>query len=398
MSGPFMRPNRLWRMLHLLRLLLPSRLPFTHRRNRITLYRGGGGFFPSLFDAIRKAERFILAEYYIVHNDRTGTAFADALTDAVRRGVQVFLIYDYIGCIDTPAVFFRNLAAAGVEVVPFNVPSFRRGIHLFDRRNHRKMTVVDGRLAFLGGFNIGEEYSGLAEQSRRFYDMGFSLEGSAIGELVQIFAETWQKERGQPLLLPPGADSAAADGGPPGGADVVIISGGPDFPFPRIRNAYLISIAAATEEILVITPYFVPGLRMIRALLRAARRGVRVRLLLPARSDMPAVRILAHAYYGVMLRAGIAIGEMAEEILHAKVMLIDGRQAVIGSANLDQRSFHRNYEINFMISDEDLAGRIRAIHEEDFTNAQPVSLADHERRGMVVRLLERFIGLFGWFL
>ena len=398
MEKHFDKANRLLRMMHLLTRVRSAREPFTHRQNRITLYQYGSLFFPSLYEAVRKAERFILIEYYLIRNDRTGTVLASELTAAVRRGVRVLLIYDYIGSIDTPAGFFRNLSAAGIEVMPFNVPSFRRGLHWFDRRDHRKMAVIDGNLAFVGGFNIGDEYSGLAENPQRFYDLGFSILGSAVQELVQIFTETWLRERGTLPLLPPGVDRDRSRIEPRGRGDVMIISGGPGQRRSRIRNAFLVDIAAASEEILIITPYFIPGPRVIRSLLRAARRGVRVRLLLPARCDVPLIRFLARAYYGVLLKEGIGIREMEEEILHAKVMLIDGKQAVIGSANFDQRSFHRNYEINFMISDDDLSSRIQAIHQKDFMNSRPIALAEHERRGMIVRFLEKIIGLFGWFL
>jgi len=395
---PFGKANRLLRMTHLLTRIRPARVPFTHRQNRITLYEDGSRFFPSLYEAVRKAERFILAEYYLVRNDRTGTALASELTEAVRRGVRVLLIYDYIGSIDTPAGFFRDLSATGIEVVPFNVPSFHRGIHWFDRRDHRKMAVIDGSLAFVGGFNIGDEYSDLAENPQRFYDLGFSIQGSAVQELVQIFTETWFLERGTLPFLPLGVDRDRSRIEPQEGGDVIIVSGGPGQRRSRIRNTFLVNIAAASEEILIITPYFIPGPRVIRALLRAARRGVRVRLLLPARCDVPLIRFLARAYYGILLKEGIGIREMEEEILHAKVMLIDGKQAVIGSANFDQRSFHRNYEINFMISDNDLSGRIRAIHQKDFIKSRPIVLAEHERRGLIVRVLEKIIGLFSWFL
>jgi len=383
--------------MHLLRFILRARLPHIHRQNAIELYRGGTRFFPALFEAVRGAKRVILAEYYIVRSDRTGNVLAVELAEAVKRGVRVYLLYDYIGSIDTPAVFFRNLAAVGVETAPFNVPSFRRGLRWFDRRDHRKMTVIDGEVAFLGGFNIGDEYAGFAANADRFYDLGISVRGSAVEEFMQIFAETWRRERADP----PDLSGVAGDGrvgSGPGSGDVAVVSGGPGHLHSRIRNVFLVHIAAAADELLIVTPYFIPGPRMIRALMRAARRGVRVRLLLPARSDMPFVRLLARAYYDVLLGEGIEISEMEEEILHAKVMLIDGRQAIIGSANLDQRSFHRNFEITVLIRDDALAGRIRAIYGEDFRRARPVLLAEHERRGLAVRALERIIGLFGWFL
>lgn len=393
----FRQKSRLLRIMRLLRRFRPDQ-PVTHRRNRVLLFPGGHSFFRSLHTALRSAERFILAEYYLIRSDRTGAAFAAELAEAVRRGVRVFLIYDYVGSIETPASFFRGMARQGIELIPFNVPSFKRGIHWFDRRDHRKMAIIDGSLAYLGGFNIGDEYSGIGERSQRFRDLGFSIAGSAVGELVTSFSETWQMERAElPRLFPAGGGTEPSPRRG-GHADVVIVRGGPHQRSSYIRGAFLFNIASASEEILIATPYFVPGPRMIRSLLRAVRRGVKVRLLLPARSDLPLVRLLGRSYYGALLRKGIEIRELEPQILHAKVMLIDGERTIIGSANLDQRSFHRNHELNSVIDDMTFGRQIRRVLRKDFAISRQVTIEGHERRGVIARLLEKAINLFGWFL
>ena len=394
----FGKKNRLLRMMHLLRRIHPSSLPVTHRQNQLTFFDEGRQFFQSLYEAIRVAERFILIEYYLIRNDSTGTALALELAEAVKRGVRVLLIYDYIGSIETPASYFRNMIQHGIELIPFNVPSFKRGLRWFDRRDHRKMAIIDGRLAFLGGFNVGDEYSGLTESPHRFYDVGLSISGSAVRELVSIFSETWLIERGELPRFPVPTNNEDSQSIQHGQGNVIIVSGGPLNRRSHIRSAFLFNIAAASEEILIATPYFIPGPRIIRSLLQAARRGVRVHLLLPARSDVPLVRLLGRSYYSVLLLKGIEIYEMEHEILHAKVMLIDGRQTVIGSANIDQRSFHRNFEINFIIDDEAFGRQIQPVFLEDFRNSRRIVLAEHERRGMIARALEKVINLFGWFL
>ena len=228
--------------------------------------------------------------------------------------------------------------------------------------------------------------------------MGFSIAGSAVSELVRLFSETWLMERGETLRLPPVDSGTDVDAWESGRGNVAIVSGGPHQTRSAIRGAFLVSIASAAEEILIVTPYFVPGPRMMRSLMRAARRGVRVRLLLPARSDVPLVQLLGRSYYGPLLRNGIEIYELEREILHAKVMLIDGERTVVGSANLDQRSFHRNFEINLIIDDTAFSGQVKAMLRKDFADSRRISLDDHERRGMLVRFLERVIDLFGWFL
>ncbi len=393
----FRKKNRLLRIMQLFRQFRPD-LQATYRRNRVLLFPGGHSFFRSLNAALRSAKRFILVEFYMIRADRTGAAFAAGLSEAVRRGVRVWLIYDYVGSIETPTAFFEGMARQGIELIPFNVPSFKRGMHWFDRRDHRKMAIIDGNLAYLGGFNIGDEYSGMAERSQRFRDIGFSISGSAASALVRNFSETWQMERGELPQLPPAGGDADPDPRRSGQADVEIVSGAPHRCRSYIRNAFLLGIASAAEEILIATPYFVPGPRMIRSLLRAARRGVKVRLLLPARSDVPLVRLLGLSYYGALLRKGIEIRELGREILHSKVMLIDEERTVIGSANLDLRSFHRNHELNCIIDDATFGRQIKKLLLKDFANSRRVMVEDHERRGWFARFLEKVINLFGWFL
>lgn len=396
-GNPFRQKKRLTRMMRLLMRIRPLSMPVAYRRNRVVLLQDGPSFFHALFMALRTAQQSILLEYYLIHDDSAGKALADELAAAVKRGVRVALIYDYIGCVDTSSSYFKNLARQGVELVAFNVPSFKRGIRWFDKRDHRKMAIVDGSLAFLGGFNIGAEYSGEAKKRPNFRDLGFSISGSAVAELERIFQETWQMDRNDvpaPLPLAETVPEIPAKGR----ATVVIVSGGPHHRRSYIRSAFLGAIASASEEILIATPYFVPGPRIVRSLLRAAGRGVRIRLLLPARSDVPAVRLLGRSYYGALLASGIEIFELERDILHSKVMLIDCERTVIGSANLDQRSFHRNFEINCIIDSSSFGRQIRKMLQEDFSMSSRIELDAHERRGLLTRLMERVIRLFGWFL
>lgn len=396
-SKPFTPIKRITRILRRLQRLRPAELPVTHRHNHVELFPDGRQYFLALLETIRSARRTIQLEYYIIQADHIGKELARALVDAVQRGVAVELIYDYIGCLETPSSYFSKLERNGVALLPFNKPSFRRGVYWFDKRDHRKMTIVDGQVAFLGGFNIGDEYAGCVADHRRFRDLGFSIRGEAVAELERIFRDTWLMELDRPVVraepVVPLQKSHSA-----GHAAVVIVSGAPRQRRSYIREAFQVNIAAAAEEILIATPYFVPGPRIIRSLLRAARRGVRVRLLLPARSDVPLVLLLGRSSYGILLRGGVEIYELEREILHAKVMLIDGERTVIGSANLDQRSFHRNFEINCIVDNEEFGGQIRGLLLDDIAGSRRVNLDLHERRGIAVRFMERVVQLFGWFL
>jgi cardiolipin synthase len=393
----FTHKKRLPRFIRLLRRLRPLELPVTHRHNKVELFSDGRQFFEALFAAIRSAEHTLLLEYYLIHWDQVGTRLASELAAAVQRGVTVRLIYDYIGCLETPTPYFRNLSKQGVKLLAFNVPSYKRGFYGFDKRDHRKMTIVDGTLALLGGFNIGDEYAGCVIDKRSFRDLGFSIRGEAVVELEAIFHETWNGERDESAVRVVAVQPRQL-GRKVGDAAVNIISGGPLQRRFYIREAFQVNIASAAEEILIATPYFVPGPRIIRSLLRAVRRGVRVRLLLPARSDVPLVLLLGRSSYATLLRGGVEIFEMEREILHAKVMLIDAERTVIGSANLDQRSFHRNFEINCLVDNVPFGGQIRALLLEEINGSRPVDLDVHERRGLLIRIMERVVSLFGWFL
>lgn len=393
-SGKYKK--RFFRFIRLLRRFRPLELPVTHRHNSVQLFQGGRQFFDALFKAIRSAEHSILLEYYIIHDDHIGAGLAQELTAAVQRGVKVRLIYDYIGCIDTPASYFKNLSKNGVRLLPFNVPSFKRGVYWFDKRDHRKMTIVDDTLAFLGGFNIGDEYAGCVSDELSFRDLGFSIRGDAVVELEAIFKETWNFGRDKNVFhLTP--EKPRRSSRKNGDAAVNIISGGPRQRRSYIREAFQVNIAAAAEDILIATPYFVPGPRIIRSLLQAVRRGVKVRLLLPARSDVPFMLLLARSSYSTLLKGGVEIFELEREILHAKVMLIDTERTVIGSANLDQRSFHRNYEINCVVDNVQFGEQINELLLQEIAAADSITFKAHEQRGILIRLMERVVKLFGWF-
>jgi len=346
----------------------------------------GGDFFPAMLREFSSAASHICLEFYIIHNDRSGTLFADALTAAAKRGVSVSLVYDYIGCLDTPSSYFRRLENTGVRCLPFNRPPFKRGWRWFDRRNHRKFAVIDGKSAFLGGMNIGDEYSGFGENVSRWRDMGVRIEGAAVGELQRIFSETWQEETGEAPTLPPPPISAEPR---PGNAEIMIVSGGPHHNRSLIRSSFRMAIAGASRSVKIITPYFVPGPLVVRSLLRAAKRGVRVQLLLPAISDVPLVKAAGRAYLSALLKGGIEIYEREGTMLHAKVMLIDDCWVTVGSANLDLRSFHRNYEINVIIDDPDFGGQVEGMFAGELERSRRVTLREHEERGWFERLLER---------
>ena len=349
------------------------------------LFRNGGDFFPAMFREFDQATRHICIEFYILRNDRIGNLFAESLIKAVQRGVSVHLMYDYLGSLETPGAYFRRLEEAGVTCFPFNRPSFKRGLAWFDRRNHRKFAVIDGTRAFLGGMNIGDEYAGFGDSVLHWRDVGIRLEGAAVAQLQKHFVDLWTSETGShPLKIAPPLLLS-----PPGNAEVMVVSGGPHHNASFIRSSFRMAIAGAAQSVRIVTPYFVPGPRIVRSLLRAAKRGVRVQLLLPATTDVPLAKIASRAYLSPLLKAGVEIYERQGTILHAKVMLIDSCWATVGSANFDLRSFHRNYEVNVVIDSPEFGRLIEEMFTEDLSQSRRISLQEHEKRSWIERILER---------
>ena len=363
------------------------------RGNSLVLLKSGEDFFRELFAAIEQAKQSVYIEFYIVRADATGKRLAELLNSAVERGVEVCLLYDYVGCFDTPASFFRSLESRGVNCVPFNPPPFRNGLSWFDKRDHRKVAIIDSRVGFTGGMNIGDEYAGVSA-SQYWRDVGIRIEGSAVNELCRLFCESWQSETSSIPLnsydIYPAKDS--------GIDEVAIVSGGPHHNRSRIRAAFRMAIAGAAESVKIQTPYFVPGPRFIRALLRSVRRGAKVQLILPAKNDVALVGLVSRSYYATLIKGGIEVFERGGTMLHGKVMLVDGRWSVMGSANLDQRSFHRNYEVNVLVSSPAFGEQVDEMFEDDLALSRRISLEEHERRGFAIRLLERLVAPISWFL
>jgi cardiolipin synthase len=396
---PLVRRKRKYRSFHsprFFRFFRKNTEAVISRGNRVELFRQGGDFLPALFNALQEAKRLITLEFYIIRDDCTGCAFSEALALAAERGVTILLLYDYVGCFDTAGSFFRNLEQKGVRCLPFNPPPFKKGIAWFDKRDHRKMAVIDGETAFIGGLNIGDEYAGYGESPEQWRDMGIRIDGPAAGEMERLFLDIWHEEGGADIVGTPRDETP--EGMEPVGDELIIVSGGPHLNRSLIRGAFRMAIAGASEEVKILNPYFLPGPRLLRSMLRAAGRGVRVQLVLPAKSDVPIVKLISRGSYSVLLRGGVEIYERQGTVLHAKVMLIDDCWTVIGSANLDQRSFHRNYEINVIVDSQAFGREVAAMFAEDLARSRRVVLAEHEQRGFLVRQLEKLCSPLSWFL
>jgi len=363
-------------------------VPFTGG-NRVELLKDGPATFAALQDAIRAARTRIDMESY-EFDAQAGTEFADALLAAAGRGVEVNLIYDAWGAVDTPTALFDRLRAGGVRVLEFNPlrPNERVPVEL-NKRDHRKLLCVDGRVAITGGVNISAVYrnapkpAGADPDRQAWRDTDVRIEGPVVAQFERYFMETWRQQRGPAIADPPPAPAAL-----PGGIAVQAIDGAPDNGQPLIYRTLLAAITLSQRSVHLTTGFFVPTPDLARALVAAARRGVDVQVVVPGQSDSSTAVAAGRAAYGDLLEAGVRIHERQGRILHAKTAVVDGAWSAIGSANLDWRSTVWNNEIDAVILDAGFGGAMEAMFAGDVRASVTVTLDAWRRRGLGERVQE----------
>ncbi len=338
------------------------------------LFTEGDALYAAMLDSIRGARRAVRLESYLFAADEIGWEFAYALVERARAGVRVRLHLDAVGAFgESSLALARILREQGAQVKWFHRWSWRRPLR-YNRRNHRKLLVVDDRVAYIGGFNIHRESSRRVVGDARWRDTHAAVSGELVRDAAKLFDAFW---RGHRRWTP------AQRGG---GASLV--SNHTRVCRHRIRCLYSEAFAGARERIYLSTPYFVPDLLMQQRLMKAARRGVDVRLLVPSRSDVPLTRWAAHAFYAALIAAGVRVYEYLPRMLHAKTVAIDGRWAALGTANFDYRSFYLNYELVLAAADARVCGLLERQFLDDLTESLPVSAGRWARRRWQQRVLE----------
>ena len=363
--------------------------------NNVTLLQDGAATYAAMFAAIRAARDHINLESYIIEDDEIGRQFADLLLAQQQRGIQVNLIYDSFGGINTPLAFFDRLREGGINVLEFNPinPLTAKGEWQFNNRDHRKLLLVDGRIAFIGGINISKVYSSsprsrrakkTAENTIDWRDTDLQIEGPVVAELQKLFMETWAKQHGQLLLKKDYFPRLAAQG-----KDIVrAIGSTPDDPYSLIYLTLISAIGNAEKDIYLTNAYFVPDTQLLKALSDAAGRGVDVNLILPSQSDSKIVFHAGRANYSNLLKAGVKIHERGGAVLHSKTALIDGVWSCVGSTNLDWRSFLDNDEVNAVVLGRDFARQMGAMIARDLAASETIKQEDWERRSFLLRVQE----------
>lgn len=370
--------------------------------NKVVLLQDGPATYQAMFAAINGAKDHINVESYIIDDGEVGRKFADLLIERQAHGVQVNLIYDSIGALGTSAGYFERLKAAGVQVLEFNPvnPLAVWRPWRLTHRDHRKLLVVDGRIAFLGGINIASVYSSgssfgrtadAAHGAEGWRDTDIQIEGPVVAEFQKLFMATWTKQQGSP---PAPRDYFPAV--PPRGREIVrAIGSTPDDPFSLIYLTLISAITNAEKQVYIANAYFVPDPQLRRALLDAAARGVDVRLLLPGRSDSAAAYHAGRSYYTELLQGGVRIYERRGTPLHVKTAVIDGVWSCVGSSNLDWRSAIDNDEINAIMLGQEFAGQMLAAYAQDMLGSDEIKLESWRHRSPLLRLKEAAARLFG---
>jgi len=359
--------------------------------NAVELYSFPAPKYEALLEAIRSAQSHVHLEYFIYRGDRTGTAIRDLLVERARAGVEVRVLLDGVGTFRTfPADFWKPLAEAGGRAEVFLSVRFGKMAERVNFRNHRKIAVIDGRVGFVGGMNIGDEHVDVTPRYGRWRDSHVRIEGPAVAELQRIFLTDWLFTAEQTLAEPRFFPDVPATG-----TDLVqIVSSGPDCRWPTIQQLYFQAVTTATKQVLISTPYFIPDPSMLSALETAALRGIDVRVLVPARNDQILVTSAARSYYEELLETGVRVFEYRPGFMHAKTIAVDGRYGSVGSANMDVRSFMLNFEASAFVHSEAFGRRLQQQFEQDMAQSREVELETFRQRPRVERFRESVAQLF----
>lgn len=365
--------------------------------NKTTLFQDGESTYAAMFKAIAAARNHINIETYIIEDDEMGKKFSDALIAKQQTGIQVVMIYDSVGSMQTPREFFQRMKESGIRTLEFNPvnPLVTKKGWDVNQRDHRKLLIVDGQSAFLGGVNISSVYSSGSSAkrlvSRKFEDRvpwrdtHLMVEGPVVAAFQKLFLETWYKQKGEdlpdreyfPQLVQKGREVVRA------------IASSPDDGGGQMYNTLVSAIGSAETSVYLTNAYFAPDKRIMGALTDASRRGVDVKIILPSLSDSALLYYAGHSFYSELLDAGVRIFERRVSLLHAKTALIDGVWSTVGSTNLDWRSFMHNDEINAVVLGPDFGMQMNTMFEKDLAESDEITRAAWRGRSVLARIKEQ---------
>ncbi len=341
--------------------------------NQLTLLENGEQKFPQLLKDIDSAEHTIHLEYYILRFDGVGGQLLEALIRKAKQGLTIRIIYDDYGSLGLNQSVLKRLRSYGIEIWPFSELSLFAFSDRLNYRNHRKIVVIDGKIGYVGGINVGDEYDndGNKNLPAEFWrDSHLRIEGQGVAYLQNIFINDWNFCTSQQLEIEDELNFHFNDVPFEERQMVQIVASGPDSALPSILFSMLHAIHTATDEILITTPYFIPNQSLMKALKIAALKGVRVKVLVPDKSDNWVVNAAAQSFYYELLQDEIEFYKYTKGFIHAKTMVVDGFLSVMGTANFDERSFELNFEVNALIYDKGFASQLRTSFVRDLQCAK----------------------------
>lgn len=361
--------------------------------NNLTVYTDGNEKFEALLEDMKQAKEYIHIQYYIIKNDVLFERIRDVLLEKAAQGVEVRILYDAMGCRSVKHSYWRRLRDAGIMTAEF-FPAFLRRFHLrMNYRNHRKIVVIDGRIGYVGGFNIGKEYIGLDPKFGYWRDTHLKIEGLAVISLQLRFILDWNYAAKENLLKTGKYLELQHHKKTKHSCAMQIIYSGPDTRLQNIHNNYLRLIAKAEKHIYIQTPYFIPDEAILNALVVAAYSGIEVNVMIPCKPDHPFVYWATYSYIGDLVAAGAKCYTYQNGFLHAKGVIIDGKAMCYGTANMDIRSFQLNFEVNAVIYSEREALKMEEKFQEDLRHCRQITRDVYARRNLIIRIKEQFCRL-----
>ena len=362
------------------------------RNNKVKLLQNGDEKFPELLLALKNARHHIHMEYYIYECGEIGSEIIELLINKAHEGVQVRFIYDDFGSPTIKKKIEKRMREAGIEIFPFHKVIFYLLANRFNYRNHRKIVVIDGITGFLGGINVSDRYINNKKKQLYWRDTHLRIDGPGVYYLQFLFFSDWNFCSGQKIN--PGKEYFAEADPAKGNKFVQIVGSGPDSTQPLIMFSVLQAINLAKKELLITTPYLIPSENIIDALRIAATSGLSVKLLVPDRSDHRLVNAASKANYNDLLQAGVEIYLYKKGFVHSKTLIADGKLSMIGTANMDYRSFLLNFEVNAIIYDKQIAEKMRIVFFEDLKHSSMINPRKWYKRSIPVLLMERIARLF----
>lgn len=354
-------------------------------KNKVTLFTDGREKFEALLEDITHAKDHIHFQYYIYRSDALGIKVREALTAAAKRGVKVRVLLDAWGSTQVKAKFFQELQSAGGEIAfffPLFVPYLNPRINY---RNHRKIVVIDGKIGYIGGFNVGSEYLGEVAKFGYWRDNHLRIYGEAVYTLQNRFLMDWNSQRVKEVSYAPNFFPTIES---IGNLALQIVTSGPGSEHEQIKMTYLKVISLAKKEILIQTPYYIPDESIHEALKLALLSGVNVQIQIPNKPDHPLVYWATYSFAAELLEYGAVIETYENGFIHAKTMIVDSGIVSIGSANIDVRSFKLDFEVNTLIYDEKMATQVRKAFFEDSMMSQRLTREIYDQRGCRIKLKE----------